>query len=318
MKALLLIGGLGTRLRPVTETVPKQLIPIAGKPILYHALDLLPKTVEEVILSTGYKAEQVATYVRDHPLGFPTRTVAESTPLGSGGAMRFAGQGISGPFFLLNTDVVAEADLAALARAHERHGGLGTMALAEVEETQHYGVAKLEEERIVRFIEKPPPGQAPSQWINAGIAVWGAEVLDTIPAGRPLSFEQEILPSLLARGVFGFPLRGYWEDAGTPERVLHAQRLLFDGGRAVLPGLPPGAEGSPLVSCASSAQVQGSQLGPYVTLGERVQVGRGARVSDSILMDGAEVGPGATVVRAILGPNAVVPAGEQVEGRAIA
>jgi NDP-sugar pyrophosphorylase family protein len=317
MKALLLIGGLGTRLRPVTDTLPKQLIPIAGKPILYHTLDLLPRDLEEVVLSTGYKADQVAAYVRDHPTGLPIRTVPESTPLGSGGAMRFAGQGMSDPFFLLNTDVVTQVSLGNLLRAHERHGGMGTMALAAVSETQWYGVAELQADRIVRFVEKPPPGQAPSKWINAGVAVWGAEVLDHIPPNRPLSFEQEIVPTILDRGLYGFRLEGYWEDAGTPDRVLHAQRLLFDGGRAVHPRLPEGAQGSPLVCSAPSARVDGAQLGPYVTVEDEATIGPGARVSNSIVMAGAKIGREATVIGSILGPGSVVADGVRVADRMI-
>ncbi len=317
MKALLLIGGLGTRLRPVTETVPKQLIPIAGKPILYHALDLLPPDLEEVVLSTGYKADQVAAYVRDHPTGLPIRTVAESTPLGSGGAMRFAGGGMSDPFFLLDTDVVTQVSLGELLRAHERHGGLGTMALAPVTETQWYGVAELQSDRIVRFVEKPPPGQAPSKWINAGVAVWRTEILDRIPPGRPLSFEQEIVPTVLDRGVYGFRLEGYWEDAGTPDRVLHAQRLLFDDGRAAHPGLPKGAHGSPLVCSAPSARVEGARLGPYVTVENGATIGPGARVANSIVMAGATIGRDANVIGSILGPGSVVAEGTRVADRTI-
>lgn len=317
MKALLLIGGLGTRLRPVTETVPKQLIPIAGKAILYHALDLLPRDVEEVVLSTGYRAEDVSTYVRAHPTGLPTRTVAESTPLGSGGAMRFAGQGMSDPFLLLNTDVVAQADLGELLRAHRRHGGLGTMALASVAETQWYGVAQLDGDRIVRFVEKPPPGEAPSNWINAGLAVWRSEILDRIPPEQPLSFEQAVVPKLLQDGLYGYRLTGYWEDAGTPERVLHAQQLLFDGGRAASPGLPPGAEGSPLVCCASSANVAGARFGPYLTVEPGVTIERGAYVANSVVMSGVRIERGATVINSILGPRSVVTEGAHLTGQAV-
>lgn len=318
MKALLLIGGLGTRLRPVTELVPKQLIPIAGKPILYHTLDLLPREIDEVVLSTGYKADQVAAYVRENPTGLPIRTVPESTPLGSGGAMRFAGGGMSDPFLLLNTDVVADANLGELVRAQERHGGIGTMALATVSETQWYGVAELRDERIVRFVEKPPPGQAPSNWINAGLAVWRSAVLEEIPPGRPLSFEQEVVPRILDRGVFGYRLTSYWEDAGTPERVLHAQRLLFDGGRALRPGLPEGAEGSSLVCCPPVVRTSAVRFGPYVTVEAGAALGRGAEIADSVVMAGATIGAGAKVHGSIIGPGAVVPEGSTVSGRALA
>ncbi|MGB6443142.1 MAG: NDP-sugar synthase, partial [Thermoplasmata archaeon] len=229
MKALVLIGGFGTRLRPVTYAVPKQLIPLAGKPMLYHVLDLLPDDVEEVVLATGYKADVIDAYVRAHPLRWPVRTVFEAQPLGTAGGMRNAGDAMSDPFFLMNSDVIASADPRALRATHEARGGVGTMGLFEVEDPKPYGVAALgADDRITAFVEKPDTKDAPSRWINAGISIWRREVLDPIPRGREVSFEREVLPDLLPRGVYGFRLTRYWEDAGTPDRLLHAQRLLFD------------------------------------------------------------------------------------------
>jgi len=173
VKALVLIGGFGTRLRPVTYTVPKQLIPIAGKPVLYHVFDLIPRDVEEVVLATGYKAEVIEAYVRAHPAPWPVRTVSEAEPLGTGGGMKNAGEGMSDPFLLVNSDVVASVDLSAMLALHRQRGGVGTMALAEVEDTRPYGVAALgPDDRIEAFVEKPEPQDAPSHWINAGLAVW--------------------------------------------------------------------------------------------------------------------------------------------------
>lgn len=310
MKALVLIGGFGTRLRPLTYSVPKQLIPIAGKPMLYHVLDLLPPEVEEVVLATGYKADLVAEYVRAHPARAPIRTVPEADPLGTGGGMKNAGGGMSDPFFLLNSDVIAAVDLAALASAHAAHGGIGTMALAEVEDPRPYGVAALgADDRISEFVEKPEPKDAPSRWINAGIAVWRREVLDRIPAGRAVSFEREVVPTILRDGLYGFRLARYWDDAGTPERLLNAQRLLFDDGRGANVGRPPGALGAGPVATLEGAEARDATIGPYVTLGRHVRVEPGARVIDSVLMDGARVGAGASVEGCLLGPGARVPDG---------
>lgn len=318
MKALVLIGGFGTRLRPVTYSVPKQLIPIAGKPMLYHVLDLLPPEVEEVVLATGYKSEQIAAYVRAHPARWPIRTVAEADPLGTGGGMKNAADGISDPFFLLNSDVIARMDLARLAERHREVGGLGVMTLAEVEDTRPYGVAALgPNDRIVEFVEKPEPSRAPSRWINAGVAVWRAAVLDRIPAGRPVSFEQEVLPSLVADGVFGFRLASYWDDAGTPDRLLRSQRLLFDDGRAEGTALPPGALGRGPVAALEGVHARHASFGPYVTLANDVTVGAGAHVENSVVMDGATIGDGAFVTGSILGPRARVGPGHRVTGQVI-
>jgi len=312
----MLIGGFGTRLRPITYSIPKQLIPLAGKPMLFHVLDLLPSDVEEVVLATGYKAEQIDAFVRAHPPRFPTRTVSEAEPLGTGGGMKNAGDGMSESFFLLNSDVIARVDLAEMARRHVAHGGIGTMGLAEVEDTRPYGVAALDaNDRIEAFVEKPEPADAPSHWINAGFAVWNREVLDAVPAGRAVSFEREVLPGLLDRGVYGFRMTGYFDDAGTPERLLRSQRLLFDDGRGGKGTLPSGAFGRGPVALMTGARASGASFGPYVTLGPEVLVEAAAHVENSILMDGVHVEKDATVSGSVLGPKVRVRSGHRVVGQ---
>lgn len=319
MKALVLIGGFGTRLRPVTYSVPKQLIPIAGKPMLYHVLDLLPDDIEEVVLATGYKADEIDAYVRAHPLRWPVRTVSEAEPLGTGGGMKNAGGEMSDPFLLLNSDVIASADLRELRAAHASRGGIGTMALFEVNDPQPYGVAALgPDDRITAFVEKPKPEDAPSRWINAGIAIWGRSVLDTIPPGKVVSFERETVPPLLSRGVFGYRLRGYWEDAGTPPRLLHAQQLLFDSHRGGTGGVPAGARGPGPVATLGETRTDGAFFGRYVTLGAGTTVEPEARVENSILMEGVVVERGAIVSGSLLGPRVRVRAGHRIVDRVLA
>ena len=318
MKALVLVGGFGTRLRPVTYTVPKQLVPLAGKPMLYHVLDLLPEGVEEVVLATGYKADVLDAFVRAHPHRFPMRTVAEAEPLGTGGGMKNAGGGMSDPFFLLNSDVIARVDLSEMWRAHTAHGGIGTMGLAEVEDPQPYGVAALDpDDRIRQFVEKPKLEDAPSRWINAGFAVWNRDVLDAIPAGRAVAFEREVVPGLLPRGVYGFRIHGYFDDAGTPERLLHAQQLLFDDGRGGRGTLPSGAFGKGPVALMDGARATGASFGPYVTVGPGATVDPGAHVENSILMDGVHVERNATVIGSVLGPRVRVRSEHRVAGQVL-
>ena len=318
MKALVLVGGFGTRLRPITYSVPKQLVPLAGKPMLYHVLDLLPPDTEEVVLATGYKADVVDAYVRSHAPKVPTRTVSEAEPLGTGGGMKNAGDGMSDPFFLLNSDVIARVDLAEMARQHFSHGGLGTMGLAEVEDTRPYGVAALgRDDRIQAFVEKPEPEDSPSHWINAGFSVWNRTVLDEIPPGRAVGFEREILPGLLGRGVYGFRMSGYFDDAGTPDRLLRSQRLLFDDGRGGKGALPAGAFGKGPVALMPGARASGASFGPYVTLGPNVVVEAAAHVENSILMDGVHVEKDATVTGSVLGPKVRVRSGHRVVGQVL-
>lgn len=315
MKALVLIGGFGTRLRPITYAVPKQLIPVAGKAMLYHVLDLLPPEVDEAVLATGYRADAIEAHVRADPPHLPVTTVKETSPLGTGGGMRNAGDTMTDPFVLLNSDVIAEVDVAGMIAQHRTRKGVGTMSLFEVDDTRPYGVAALgETDRIVRFVEKPEPADAPSHWINAGVAIWNREVLDRIPKGKPVGFETEILPELLSAGVFGYRLHGFWEDAGTPERLLHAQRLLFDAGRGVDVHLPSGSEGSGPVSTGEGSIARGASFGGYVTLGADVRVEPLAHLEDAVVMDGAVIGANAVVAHALVGPKAVVQPGQRVEG----
>lgn len=319
MKAIVLIGGLGTRLRPATYDVPKQLIPLAGRSMLYRALDLLPSDLEEAVLATGYQAERISEYLAHHPYRFPLRTVPEATPLGTGGGMRNVAEGMSDPFYLANSDLVAEVEARALFEAHRTHGGLGAMLLAKVQETSSYGVATLDaNDRITAFVEKPKPGTAPSNWVNGGLAVWRRGVLDRIPPGRPVSFEQEVLPGLLPEGVYGFRLDGYWQDAGTLPRLLDAQRTLFGRERERHAERPDGASGEGLVACGLETQAKGARLDAFVTLGDRVVVEGGARLADSIVMDGARIGAGAIVERSLVGPGASVRPGARVIDQIVA
>ena len=318
MKAIVLIGGFGTRLRPLTYSVPKQLIPIAGKPMLYHVLDLLPAEVDEAVLATGYKSEEIERFVHAHPPKVKVRCVPEAEPLGTGGGMKNASEGMSDPFLLLNSDVIAEIDVARVLAQHRARRGVGTMTLAHVEDTSPYGVAALDEaDRITRFVEKPTPDVAPSHWINAGLSVWNREVVDAIPPNRAVSFENEVLPPLLGKGVFGFRLSGFWEDAGTPDRLLRAQRLLFDAGRAGRAPVPSGALGRGPVAADAGVSVRGATFGPYVTLGEGVTVEPGAHVENCVVMAGATIGREASVVNSLLGPRARVAAGHRVDRQVI-
>jgi mannose-1-phosphate guanylyltransferase len=319
MKAIVLIGGFGTRLRPITYRLPKQLIPIAGKPLLYHVLDLLPGEVDEAVFATGYLHEVIADHVRRFPPTVPVRCVPEATPLGTAGAMRNAGDDVSDPFLLMNSDVVAQIDVGAMLAFHRRKGGVGTMTLAEVEDTKPYGVAALEpDDRISRFVEKPEPQDAPSHWINAGIQVWRREVLGRIPRSVTMSFEREIVPELLPQGIYGFRSSGFWEDAGTPERMLNAQRLLFEAGRGGSGKIPIGSMGHGPVAVSEGVVADGARFGPSVHLGRNVFVGPDALVENSILMDGARIGSGASVSGCILGPGLEVPPGERLTGKVLA
>jgi mannose-1-phosphate guanylyltransferase len=314
MKALVLIGGFGTRLRPVTYSVPKQLIPIAGKPMLYHVLDMLPPEVEEAVLATGYKADEIARYVYEHPPKMRVQMVAESEPLGTGGGMRNAGGDMSDPFLLVNSDVIAAFDVRALLAVQDEHDGVGTMTFVEVEDPSPYGVAVFDSDnRIERFVEKPKREEAPSRWINAGLGAWKREVIGRIPDGAPVSWERDVVPGLLPDGVYGYRATGFWEDAGTPERLLRAQRFLFESGRGGHhTAIPRGTTGKGPVAIDPSASVEGATFGGSVTVSAHVVVGAGAYLEDCVILERATIDAGASVVHSIIGPRAHVHAGHRV------
>ena len=321
MKAIVLAGGEGTRLRPLTYTTPKPLLPIANRPFLEHQLAWLAgHGVDEVVLSLGYRPDAFAGHFSSGSFqGVRLRYAVEPEPRGTAGAIRFAadqtcedGQGFTGRYLVCNGDVLTDLDVTALVRFHEDRGAEATIALTRVEDPSAFGVVPTDENgRVIRFVEKPPPGQAPTDWINAGTYVLEASVIRDIPAGRAVSIERETFPGLLAADgkLFAMPSPGYWLDIGTPVKYLQANADVL-AGRLSAAGSPnssgqagPGGPGS---SVADDAEVTGSVIGPGAQVGER------ARIIRSVLLEGARVAPAAEVVDSVIGPGAVVGSGAVV------
>jgi mannose-1-phosphate guanylyltransferase len=304
MKAVILVGGFGTRLRPLTLTVPKQMLPMGGVTMLQRVVEHLGGLgVEEVVLSLGYQPE---VFLREFPdgevAGVPVRYAVEPEPLDTGGAIAFAAReaGIDSTFLALNGDVLTDLDVGELWRFHEQAGGAASIALTEVEDPSRYGVVPLDADgRVLEFIEKPAPGTAPTHWINAGTYVLEPEVLDLVPPGARRSVEREIFPELVAQGrLYGLQAPGYWIDAGTPEAYLQAHLDLLDGLR-----------GSFEPAVHESARIDADAIVKRSSIGPGVIVASGARVEDSVVMAGARISAGATVQRSIIGARSVVGEG---------
>jgi mannose-1-phosphate guanylyltransferase len=321
VQALILAGGEGTRLRPLTSTVPKPVVPLANRPHLAFMIDWLRRHgVDEVILSCGFMASGVRRVLGDgEGLGVRILYVEEPTPLGTGGALRFAGDLLGERFLMLNGDVLTDIDLTAQLAQHERTGARATLALIEVEDPSAYGLVILDDKLSVsEFLEKPSADEAGTHLINAGAYVLEHSVLDEMaPPGTNISIERDVFPALVGRGLYGWVADGYWLDIGTPERYLQgtfdilegnvetdvgarledARRALVDGaavdGRVVAPALV-GEE---------SSIARGAIVGGRVVLGRGVSVGSGAHIERSVVLDGAEVGPGAHVSASIVGPG---------------
>jgi len=320
MKALILAGGLGTRLRPLTYGMPKPLVPLLGKPLVNHIIDPLPSEVDTVILAVSYMKDALEEHFRTHDVGRKVILVNEEQPLGTGGAVKNVSRYLDGPFIAFNGDVVCSIDLNDMLRFHRSHGGIGTMALWQVDDPSAFGVvARDQRGRITEFQEKPGPGEALSNSINAGVYIFEKEILDHIPNGV-VSIEREVFPKVLGHGLFGYEFQGHWVDGGTRESLLKAQRILLDlGGGKVSPDLIREDDAAVLGSnMIQRAHLRGGRIGPHVYMEDDVLVSRGAEVSESMVMHGALIEEGAKVHGSIVGPGYVVEKGRQVRDEILA
>ena len=296
MKVLVLAGGLGTRLRPLTETVPKPLVPLLNRPLVDHVLDLLPSDAE-VVFTLSYGRDAIAGHLRSRDDAGRFAFVDEPEPLGTGGAIRNARRHLDGTFLVMNGDIVTDMDVRGLTAFHAEKGGIGTISLVEVADPSRFGAVALAGGRITEFVEKPV-GAPPSNWINAGLYILEADAIDMIPAGRASSVEREVFPRLVPMGLNGYRFRGLWTDVGTLDSYLSAQAALL--ARMVASGYL----GEPLL-VADGAEVA-SPVAPPAVIGPRVRIGRRCRIGNCAIMEGAVVRQGAAVEGAIVAPGAVV------------
>jgi len=318
MDAIILVGGQGSRLRPLTLTRHKSLIPVGNRPALGRLLDwLADHGIERVVLALGqHQGDLTEAFPEGERAALTIAHVVERERLESGGAIRNAVRAaeVEGRFLVLNGDIYVDFDLAAALEAHDRAAARLTLALSRVADPSPFGVAVLDgQSRITGFVEKPPPGTAPSDLVNAGVWVFEPDLVGEIPPGA-VRVEETLFPSLVGRGenVLGYGFEGLWADLGTPARYLDLSQAL--AGRAGAALLAEGAEVAPEARVAGSSVGTGCVVagGARVTgsvLWEDVRVEIGAEVSDSILADGVTVGAKAVVRGAVLGRGASVAAG---------
>ena len=336
MQALVLAGGEGTRLRPLTTTVPKPVLPLANRPFISYMIDWLASHgFDDVVLSCGFLADGVRAVVGEGDAeGIRIRYVTEPEPLGTAGAVKFAEDLLEERFAVLNGDVLTDLDLTHLWETHERRGARATLTLIEVEDPSGYGLVLTDREgRVTDFLEKPDgplPGHA--ALINAGAYVLEREVIEPLPAGRPVSFEREVFPALVGKGLYACTLRGYWLDIGTPERYLQATRDILEGTIETAVTARLNSEGpigrgsrvdsaaelrSPVLVGAGSEIAAGAEVGPDAVLGDGCKIGDGARVEGAVLHDGAMVEAGAVVRDSIVGAGASIGRGSRLERRTV-
>jgi NDP-sugar pyrophosphorylase family protein len=323
LKAVILAGGEGTRLRPLTLSLPKPVVPVVDRPFLRHQLDLLATVgVREIVFSVAYRPERIQAVFGDGSAhGVKIHYAVEDTPLGTGGAVRNALPFLDERTLVLNGDVLTDLDLRALLTRHAETQAKATIFLTPVANPAAYGLVETDAEgRVRRFVEKPDPAQITTDTINAGIYVLETELVDLIPPGITYSIERGFYPALLARGdrVTGFVHRGYWIDIGTPEKYLQVHRDILGGAfRVALAGVSRGGGVvDPTARVADGARLrgpfyvgpgcvveEGAEIGPTASLTGEVTVEAGAQVRDSVLWRGARVGTHSTVEGSLLGPG---------------
>jgi NDP-sugar pyrophosphorylase family protein len=309
MKAVVLVGGEGTRLRPLTYATPKPLLPIANEPFLERQLRWLAgHGVDEVVLSMGYLPDAFARHFPDGGFGGVTlRYAVEPQPLGTAGGVRFAAADFDDTFVVCNGDVLTTLDLGGLLRFHEASGAQATIALTEVDDPSGFGVVPTRVDgEVVAFVEKPPPGLAPTSWINAGVYILDPSVLARVPPGLAVSIERETFPRMLTDTGRLYAMRSsaYWRDIGTPQQYLDAQLDVIRGEI----GCPPAeaaVERAPGVWTQGPVDIDAdARIEAPVLLGEGTVVEAGARVAGSVLGAACRVGSGARVLRSVLHPGA--------------
>jgi len=334
MQAVILVGGEGTRLRPLTSTVPKPVVPLVDRPFIAFMLECLRHHgIDDVIMSCGFLATSVRNVLGDgSALGIRLRFVEEPDPRGTAGALKFAEPMLDERFLMLNGDVLTDIDLTAQVAQHETTGAKATLALVPVADPTAYGLVHLREDRsVLDFVEKPSSDAVDTNLISAGAYVLEREILELVPPERNVSIEREIWPLLIDNGLYGFPSESYWLDIGVPDRYLQgtfdiiegnvqtafAERLGSDwlavDGAAEIRGrvIPPAVlERGVFVG-------EGTQVGSLVVLAEDVSIGAGSIVERAVILNGAQIGDGCVLRGCIVAAGCEVGARTRITGGAV-
>ncbi|MGQ9587976.1 MAG: sugar phosphate nucleotidyltransferase [Thermoplasmata archaeon] len=314
MKAVLLVGGMGTRLRPLTYRLPKPLVPVLGKPLVMHVIDSMPREVNEVIIPIGYKKEMMEAYFKKAKPRMRITLVDEPELMGTGGAVKNVERHIDGRFFVINGDSISSIDLSAFLKFHKRKKAFASISLWKAQDVTPFGVVELDDDnRIRRFQEKPKKEEAFSDLINAGVYLLEHEVLDYIGKGF-VSMERDVFPKILDRGMYGFSFKGYWVDCGNRENLLEAFWTLIgaDARTVSKKAVHEGSELKPPFVIGDEAVVAGATIGPKAYISDRAVVGLRSRIERSVVYEDARVGTRCTVLDSIVDAGVTVPDGMEI------
>ena len=320
MQVVVLAGGFGTRLRPWTYEIPKPILPMLDKTLLEHVVEVVPSDkVDEVVVAGGYKVDDIEAYFRKADVSYDVRIVRETEPLGTGGALGNCRDVVSGQFVCLNGDIVSSLDMQVGLDLHQKNGGIGTLALWEVEDPTRFGIVGLDDEqRITQFKEKPAPEEVFSNLINAGSYLFEDDIFDYIPLGRS-SLEREVFPVLAEeRKLNGFSFDGYFVDAGTPKSwslgveasIAHER---WKGGKRI----DSNWHADDSVSIQGDSNVENSMLSTGAaimsaqlskcSLLSNVQVGTNSKLNETLVGRNSTIGKNCTLDNVVVDHDSIVP-----------
>jgi mannose-1-phosphate guanylyltransferase len=315
MKAVILVGGEGTRLRPLTCNMPKAMVPILNVPFLAHVINYLKgHNIDEIILAMCYLPEPIENHFGNgSEFGVRLSYVVEDSPLGTAGAVRNVADSLNETFFVLNGDVFTEIDLSAMIELHRQKGAKATIALTPVENPTIYGVVEADAEgRVQRFLEKPSWDEVTTNLINAGIYILEPEVLNYIPPRTHSMFEIQTFPLLLQKGeaTYSYPSNSYWIDIGTPAKYLKLHHDLLSGkskqsflGAEKINTHPTAQISGPVIAGEDCTIGPAAQLVGPTTLGRGCSVGEGAVIDGVVMCHNVHLGSGAKLRNCVVAPN---------------
>ncbi len=305
MEAIILAGGFGTRLRPLTYTRAKPLLPILNKPMISHIIESLPQEIDKIILAVNYRKDQIEKYLKEKEYEIDIIVNDEPKPLGTGGAVKFAEKHITGRFLVLNSDIICSIDLAKMINFHKKKNAVSTISLWPVENVSEFGVADVKGEgKIVGFVEKPSSEEAPSDLINAGAYCLEPMILDYIETGKLVSMEQKIFPQIIkdTDRFYGFKFSGYWMDIGRISSYLDIHKFLLDKKN--------------IKNCiGENSEIKGNLK--KTTLGKNVYIGNNCKVEKAVIFDNAKIEDNTNLNNCVIGENTLVKKSSNIKDSAV-
>jgi mannose-1-phosphate guanylyltransferase / phosphomannomutase len=338
IQAVVMAGGEGSRLRPLTSNMPKPMLPVVNRPLMEHIIELLRDNgIKDIVVTVQFLSSVIRNYFGDgSDLDVSMAYSTEDVPLGTAGSVLNARDLLSGRLVVISGDALTDIDVAKVVAWHEERGAAATLVLKPMEDPLEFGIVMTDEEgKIERFLEKPTWGQVFSDTVNTGIYVLEEEVLDLIPADQPYDFSSELFPAMLDKGLpmFGYISDAYWTDVGTTDAYLQAHYDVLAGrvrstpyGFELRPGVwvgedveidPTARLDAPVVVGDSCRILGGARVGPYAVIGDNSTLGEDSQVANSVIMDGVNLGPVAQVRGSVLGRGGALGRGAMVESGAV-